>query len=386
MNQSLRPLLWVAAAMLLACGGDPPVTTDDAGPADTGGDVDASMDADAGGPPCEVRLADEDGGPFDLLSEYCFFRGELADHDPMPGVVLYDVTAPLYSDRSEKKRFLVLPEGETIGFELTDHWSWPDDTIIVKTFYYHVDRRDPAAGEQILETRLLIKREGSWQAQSYIWDEEQQEAHRNNLGRRVDLSFIDDDGSEVEIDYRIPNQNQCRTCHGQDGDLVPLGPRTFQLTESYAQRSGEPTQLEHFEELGLFDSPLPDPETFPTITHYYDESADLEDRARSYLDANCAHCHNPKGRAASSNLHLGIDITDERKLGVCKFPVAAGSGAGGLTYDIVPGHPEESIMIYRMDSTDAAIKMPELPLTTIDHFGVDLISEWILQMEPTGCN
>jgi hypothetical protein len=67
-------------------------------------------------------------------------------------------------------------------------------------------------------------------------------------------------------------------------------------------------------------------------------------------------------------------------------PVAAGPGAGGRRYDIVPGKPEESIMTFRIASTDTAIKMPEMPVTLVDLQGVELISAWIAAMEPLDCN
>lgn len=378
------PVLLLLIA-LVGCGGGGEFENRDANQGD--GDQEP-LDGDGDGEVpwhCSPVAADEEGNPFENLSDYCFFRGPLKAQEPNEGVVRYDVTAPLYSDKSEKLRFIVLPEGEKIDFSLQGHWGWPDETVIVKTFYYPVDQRDPTLGRQILETRLLIKEEGKWKAESYLWNEEQTEARRFNLGRRIPVEFTNDAGERVEIDYRMPNRNQCRTCHGQGGDLKPLGPRTYQLTNPYGGALDELPQLEKFEELGMFTEALPDYSARRPVVNYFDTSYPLKERARSYLDANCAHCHGASGRAASSNLHLGIDIEDPRKIGICKFPVAAGGGAGGLTYDIVPGHPEESIMIYRMETTNLAIKMPELPLTTNDAFGIDLISEWIRQMDPPGC-
>ena len=336
--------------------------------------------------PCELRLGDENGEVFASLSDYCFFRGDPAAHQPSEGVFPYEVAAELYADRSKKERFIVLPDGETIGFHAEERWDWPDDTILIKTFYYPYDERDPEAGRLILETRLLHKRDGQWRADSYVWDEDQQDAQLHNFGQRTEVEFIDLEGDTVTIDYRIPNRNQCTTCHGQSGDLVPLGPRTRQLLQPHSEYPERGPQLEDFVDQGLFDSPPENPGDLFGVTDPHDESAPLEDRARAYLDANCAHCHNPDGRASSSNLFLDIREIHPRRLGVCKSPVAAGQGSGGRSYDIVPGEPDESIMIFRMESTNPAFKMPELPITTVDEFGVSLIREWIEAMEATGCD
>ena len=75
------------------------------------------------------------------------------------------------------------------------------------------------------------------------------------------------------------------------------------------------------------------------------------------------------------------DATLDMALGIYKATVSAGAGTGGHTYSIVPGHPEESIMVYRMNSTNPGAMMPELGRSLIHQEGVALISEWIKEME-----
>ena len=111
----------------------------------------------------------------------------------------------------------------------------------------------------------------------------------------------------------------------------------------------------------------------------------MELRARSYLDANCGHCHNADiGFAVSSGLYLDVDTTDPSTYGVCRTPAAAGAGSGGFTYDIVPGLPQESVMVYRMGSTDPEVQMPEIASLT-NPGGISVISDWIAGMTPVGC-
>jgi hypothetical protein len=103
-------------------------------------------------------------------------------------------------------------------------------------------------------------------------------------------------------------------------------------------------------------------------------------RARAYLEINCAHCHNPAGAAANSGLFLDRRQSDPVALGIGKRPVAAGRGSGGRDFAIAPGDPDASILVYRMESTDPGIAMPELGRATVHVEGVKLLREWIATM------
>jgi hypothetical protein len=66
--------------------------------------------------------------------------------------------------------------------------------------------------------------------------------------------------------------------------------------------------------------------------------------------------------------------------------VSAGPGAGDRSYDIVPGDPDSSILVFRMESTDPELKMPELPTLTSDAKGTELVRAWIAGMQKSSCN
>jgi uncharacterized repeat protein (TIGR03806 family) len=318
---------------------------------------------------------------FDKLSDYCFFQGNIAAQKPSDGVVPYDVNTKLYSDRSSKFRFMVLPEGAKITFRESERWDFPVGTILVKTFYFPKDARDPSKGLNLIETRLLMRGEEDWETHTYRWNEAQTDATSFLIGTTLSVDWVDENGEPVQTDYNIPSKSDCRNCHASGDNTVELGPRTRQLNRVRDFGDGPVNQLEYYEQLGMFTADIPEAETLPKLIDPKDESFELDERARAYLEGNCAHCHNPSGAARNSGLFLNIEQEDRTALGICKHPIAAGRGAGDLFYDIVPGHPEKSIMVYRMNSMEPAVKMPELPLTTIDHFGVNLISEWISNME-----
>jgi uncharacterized repeat protein (TIGR03806 family) len=266
-------------------------------------------------------------------------------------------------------------------------WRYPEGTRLVKTFYVPHDAREPAAGRTHLETRIIELRDGAWSGRTYVWNEAQTEARRLKTGRTVPLSWIGADGAPREVAYRVPNDNECKTCHSRDDAFEPLGPRTRQLSRPYAyEPDGERVdQIEHLAARGVLRGAIePAGERFALVEPYGD--APLAQRARSYLDANCAHCHRPGGEAGSTALDLRYETLEPFAWGVCRAPVAAGPGSGGLRHDIVAGDPDASIMVFRMASTDPKIKMPELPTVTSDRAGTQLIREWIAAMPADRCD
>ena len=123
---------------------------------------------------------------------------------------------------------------------------------------------------------------------------------------------------------------------------------------------------------------MPDLATVPKAPVWNDpNTGSLNDRARSWLDINCAHCHHPDGPAATSGLNLSVHEKNPTAWGVRKTPVAAGRGSGNRRYDILPGHPDQSILLYRLESTDPGVMMPEVARKVTHREGVALIRAWI---------
>jgi parallel beta-helix repeat protein len=322
--------------------------------------------------------------PRERLSEYGFFVGPLAELKPRAGVVPYDVQAPLYADGAEKARFMVLPPAQRIGYDTAGSWRFPEGTVLVKNFFFPRDERDPARGVQRIETRLLVLASGHWRGYTYLWNEAQTDAVRLTPGRSVHVSRIGAQGQAIELDYRVPSTDQCKNCHAQDKEAEPLGPRTRQLNRMIDYGHGPENQLAHLAGLGVFDGA---PALFDAAARLADPRVDGSDdaRARAYLEANCSHCHNPSGAASSTGLDLRGGSAAAISLGVCRPPVAAGPGSGNRLYDVVPAHPERSVMSFRVHSSEPGVKMPELPTVTADEAGAALIDRWILGIVGPTC-
>ncbi|MEZ4848491.1 MAG: hypothetical protein R3B93_07710 [Bacteroidia bacterium] len=111
--------------------------------------------------------------PFERLSEYHFFKGDIANLSPEEGVLPYDLNSPLFTDYAEKARFVWMPKGKSAQYTKDGVLNFPEGTALIKNFYYHADQGDMNSPKRIVETRLLIKGSDTWEAHGYIWNDEQ---------------------------------------------------------------------------------------------------------------------------------------------------------------------------------------------------------------------
>jgi uncharacterized repeat protein (TIGR03806 family) len=314
------------------------------------------------------------------LSEYGFFDGELANLEPTQQLTPYSLNTPLFSDYAEKERFIYLPEGTAISYTEKGPVDFPDGTVLIKNFYYYTTAsRDMMARKRLIETRLLTKEKGKWNPLNYIWNATQTDARLDFVGKKESVNWIDVNGKSRTVNYVIPNRNQCNNCHNTNNSIVPIGTTIAQLNQPYFLDQNV-NQLDLFAQKQILTGydPTKSHQQLPVWNDPM--SGNVEQRSRAYLDANCAHCHTMGGSAKNSGLFLGYDEIHPRKRGVFKPPIAAGKGSGNLSFGIVPGKPEESILIYRMKNNDPAIRMPEIGRTIAHEEGIALLTSYIKQL------
>ena len=317
-------------------------------------------------------------------------------------VLPYELSTPLFTDYALKLRTVWMPDGTEAIYRADREFEFPVGTVISKTFHYEkangfstedyrVIRADREMrlddGKKVdldryvlLETRLLVRYENGWKALPYVWNTDQTEAWLEVAGDVRSITFAGE-GDKLSFAYIVPDANQCGGCHAPDHtakQIRPIGPKAWQLNRDYDYTVGTMNQLEHWASTGILAGLVDDRPR--SIRWSAPESASLQQRAMAYLDINCAHCHNAAGAADTSGLHLDIDAPLNMAYGICKSPVAVGRGSGNRSYDITPGQPEQSIMLYRMGHTDPAIAMPELGRSTIHTEGVQLITEWVASL------
>lgn len=227
------------------------------------------------------------------LSAYNIYGDTPADLIPSSDFHLLELSSILFTDYAHKQRLVKVPTG-TQMIRLNDgSIDFPDGSILVKTFFYYIDERDPKLGIRIIESRLLIKENDTWNVATYIWNKSQTDATLELNGLNTQVAWLDSDGNSRSTLYHVPNVNECGTCHQSNSKMTPLGPTLRNLNRNVERHEEILNQINHLQSLGLLNE-------FPVskvskIVDYKNSSASLAERGRAYLDMNCAHCHNPNG-------------------------------------------------------------------------------------------
>jgi uncharacterized repeat protein (TIGR03806 family) len=294
---------------------------------------------------------------------------DLAAHRLTGELIEYRIRSPLWTDGTHKRRFLRIPADARIAAAAAGAWEFPVGTLLVKQFALQFDDADPESVRPI-ETRFMLRRSEGWEFHNYRWDERALDAELVADEDEADYEVVRDGALRTQR-YQFPGPETCPACHGAAPGRA-LGPRTEQLDAMLAYE-GEPEprdQLALLAALDLFDLPpgprqaLPDPAD-PTLP--------IEQRARSYLHANCAHCHQPGGWSSpdlTMDLRYELPLAETR---ICGEPPSFFSEGRAL---IAPGEPEQSSILIRMRETDLE-RMPPVATTVVDPLGEQLLTSWI---------
>ncbi|MDA1049835.1 MAG: PQQ-dependent sugar dehydrogenase [Planctomycetota bacterium] len=343
----------------------------------------------------ENPIADQQPNFPRKLSETGLFAS-VPDHRPAAGVIPYSVAAAQWSDGASKERFLAVPGESKIEFDGITYpqpapgaphgWKFPDGTVAVETLSLELAPGQPRR----LETRILHYEQlaGSedvgdqfWRGYTYVWNDEQTEATllEDPLGMDQALTIQDATapGGKRQQTWHFPSRTECTVCHNMAAKYV-LGINTLQLNRDYDYGNSSANQIDIFQRLGLFTDKLPaEPVDLPKLVDYGQASHDLNQRARSYLHANCSHCHRKWGGGNGEFLLLAP--VDLEEMGIANVKPAHGGfyipGANVLT----PGDPYRSVLFYRAAKLGPG-RMPRLGSSVVDEDGLKLLHDWIASL------
>jgi putative heme-binding domain-containing protein len=323
------------------------------------------------------------------LSETGLFSNT-AEHRLAPGVIPYTVIAPQWLNGATKERFLGLPGTSQIEFEgmlypfarnTPPGWKFPHNTVIAETIFLETDQ-----GRRRVETRLLHHQrltgkeevgDQYWRAYTYLWNDDQTDAILVENPQGVDRIFRVPDpkmaGGFRSQTWHVPGRTECIACHNMAAKYA-IGVQTAQMNTN--------NQLRLFEQMGLFTQPLPQPpEQLPELVPYVNSNFDINLRARSYLHANCGHCHRTWG-GGNSEMQL-IATWELAEMGLVNVRPAHGTFQIPNARLIAPGEPFRSVLFYRLN-TQGSGRMPRLDCHVIDEVGARLIHDWISQLPRAG--
>lgn len=310
--------------------------------------------------------------PYPNLSDYHFFEGDMAILEPASGLIPYDLITPLFSDYAKKKRFVWMMEGSTASYD-SDHkvLNFDDGTVLIKNFYY--DNVLPDLGRRIVETRLLYRLNGSWHFAEYVWNEDQTDATLDLSGAYTTINWMEG-GEEKMVNYRIPSEVECLTCHKTGTSALPLGPKPQNLDRAFSYEDGVKNQLTKWSEMGYLSGDFPI--DIDRLVAWDDPNELLEARVRSYLDVNCSSCHLEGSHCDYRPLRLAWNESAEiSNMGVCVEPDDVLNST--LLYIILPGNTERSVLHHRLATTEEAERMPLLGRTVVHEEALSLITDYI---------
>ena len=318
-------------------------------------------------------LEDTSGGggavPTNLSDTDIF--SNVASLTPAPGFVEFDVNVPYWSDGATKRRWIAVPNGQRITFSPTGAWTFPVGTIVVQQLDMPLTDGDPSSARR-LETRVLVQELGGWAGFVYKWNQAQTDATLLAGADSEILTITTSSGTRTQ-QYDYPSRTQCLECHTTAASSI-LGVRTRQMNRVFAMPNATDNQLRALNHVSYFTTDIGAATQYEAYPDIADASVPVAERARTYLDVNCAHCHRPDG-PTGLDLDLRIDTADDLMNAIDRTPQAGDLGIANARI-IAAGAKESSVLWERMRRLDAN-RMPPLASHRVDDTGVALVGEWI---------
>ncbi|MGV9004671.1 hypothetical protein [Flavobacterium sp.] len=321
--------------------------------------------------------------PYLKLSDYNFFVGNIVNQIPSLNVIPYEPASSLFTDYAKKKRFIWMPTGVTATYDGDDKiLNLPVGTFLIKTFYYTTIQ--PGNVTKLIETRVMVRKSDGWKFYEYLWNDEQNEAFLVNAadflnGSFKTITFTKPNNQIVTTDYRIPSDGECLACHKINDVPIPIAVKPQNLNHNYNYATGSMNQMQKLVTQGYLNTY---PSNIVSTVDYRDTTQSLDLRARSYLDVNCAHCHQDQGRCDYRPIRLAFRQTSEdANVGIC---VTADEEISPTLQKIIsPGNFTKSILHYRVNITEESQRMPLLGRTIVHEEGVQLLEQWINSLNQT---
>ena len=312
------------------------------------------------------------------LSETGLFAS-VPKHELLPSVIPYSVNVQLWSDGAHKERWLAVPGEEQIDYTSTRGWTFPNGSVLVKSFALEREAGRPETRRWI-ETRLMVRQQNEWVGYSYKWNDEQTDAELlDSSGSDVDFEIVDAaaDGGVRRQTWHYPSRAECMVCHSRAVNYV-LGLSENQMNRVHDYGEEKVNQLQMLSDLGFFKNPLPKPpEELTKLPSPFDPTIDVNQRALAYLHANCSNCHVEAG-GGNAQFSAEIDAKPETQRLIDVRPVHTAFDIQDARL-VAPGAPERSLLFHRMQRRGHG-QMPPIGTNLLDKPAIELMRDWIQQL------
>ena len=307
-----------------------------------------------------------------------------ANFVPTTNMVPFAPISQLWSDRAVKSRWISIPKSKKINWSATDNWTYPQGTVAVKHFALPVDTRNTSIVKP-LETRLIVtKADGKIYGVTYKWRADGSDADLLTTGATQDFTITNDDGSTSTQTWTYPSPANCLSCHNAESAQI-LGLSTRQLNSNYAYPGGTAeNQLVHINNLGLFSPAINNAlvGTYDKLATLSDTSASMEKRIKSYVDANCSHCHGTGNGGSQWDARYNTPLAQMKIVNALTTGIREYDKDYGITAAkvIAAGNPTQSIIYIRDKSLNANDRMPPLGRALEHTEYITLLSQWITSL------
>ena len=317
-----------------------------------------------------------------LLSQTGTFN-DVTTLAPATGLIPYGVNSPFWSDGARKERWFAVPydggalrPAQQIQFSADGNWVFPAGSVFVKHFDLQTNETDPAALRR-LETRILVSStNGIVYGASYRWRPDYSDADLVTSSQTEDIVIATARGPRTQQWY-YPSRTDCITCHTPQSGGVLGASKTRQLNGDllYVGSGETDNQLRTLNSVGLFNPALDEAALagYAVVVPVADTASSLDLRARSFLDVNCAYCHQPGGVRANFDARFTTPLTNS---GILNGTVIADLGVSG-THVVTPGDQLRSAVWQRVGTTAPLVKMPPLGRNEVDTAAHSLLAAWI---------
>ena len=323
------------------------------------------------------------------LSQTGLFASNIG-HEPAPGVIPFSANADLWSDGATTERFAAFParSGVYKGKDLwgSVKWIFPSNAVLAKTLSLEMEQGKTRSRRRI-ETQVLHFDGVNWHGYAYQWNDAQTDAtlvDSTGADRAYEIADAQAPGGHRRQTWHFHSRAECLRCHNPWAG-PPLAFNFFELNKDHrytaATASGGPgsrddNQIRTLAHIGMLDPSLFD-EPALKLADPRDPNAALQERARSWLHANCAHCHR-FGAGGSVASFFNYDQKLEESRTIDFVPTQGMFGIPGA-HVITPGDPLRSVLYYRISSLGPA-HMPRIGSRIVSEAGLNLIYDWIQQM------